>query len=184
MDNLSDTNDKIVQEHSLLIHLVVDAIREPQHRERLDSILAQADENGWTSLAQAIRLILAGERNLAGFGTLDDEDHCIVVAILRSVDDRTALPDLAAGIDSKKTAIRIATLLLAVRWGNAEAAQTLSDMAAQMMNATGDIAQIGSILGYLLNGERCLEKLTDNMGPIGTGIVHDILMELQKREVS
>jgi Trp operon repressor len=184
MNDLTDTHENIIQEHSALIHLVIGAIQNPQQQPVLDGILAQAEENGWANLVQTIRKILGGQRNLSDFGILDDEDRCVVIAILRGLEDQTALPDLAGGIDAKKAAVQIATLMLAVRCGNAQAGQSLSNMAAKMMSAGGDMAQIGAVLGYIINGERRLEKLSYNMGSTGEAIVRNILAELEKREIS
>lgn len=178
-----NAEDTTLQERALLIHLAVEAVRVPASRAHLDTLLAQASENGWVALVGAIQKILTGERNLANLGALDDEDRKIILAILRGIEDRASLPDIASGLDIGKTAMEIGTLILAVRWGNEEAIKALSSLTTQMTAATGDIAQVGLVLRLLVSGERRLERLSYNMGETGTLIVREILAVLEKREV-
>lgn len=87
MTHLTDQPDVIHNEDVLLIRLVVTAIDHPQYLTMLNAQLTQAESAGWTSLVNAIRGILAGERKLENLGVLDNEDLHIVNSILITLKD-------------------------------------------------------------------------------------------------
>lgn len=184
MNNLIDPHEKIIQEHAMLIHLVIGTVQDSQYAQMLDNVIRQAEENGWISLIEAIRKILAGVRNLSELGALDEEDRHIVIAILRGIEGHEALPDVAGAIDPLKSAAHIVSLVIAARHGNTQAQQSLANMAALMKTMGGDMAQVGVVLARLINGERQLDKLVYNMGPLGTQIIQACLEELRKHEVN
>jgi hypothetical protein len=184
MDDLSGQLDEMNQEDIVLIRLVVEAIHFPQHLSTLNSHLTQAEEAGWGSLVGAIREILRGKRSLASFEKLDDEDRRIVIAILRGLDDATELPDVVNTIDPNKAGLKIATLLMAMRSGSAQAGQSLSSMITGMAGAGGDMAQVGLAIVDINNGERDMDRLCRNIGLMGSKIIRHVLEELEKRELT
>jgi hypothetical protein len=183
IDNLEGASEELNQEDAILIRMVVEAVHFPEYLSLLNEHLAQAEEAGWSSLVNAINNILDGERNLAKFDHLDDEDRKILIGILRGLDDVSDLPDAAKAVDPQKTGLKIATLVLAVRCGNAQAGQSLSAMTSVMRGMGGDMEHVGIALVHIINGERDADRLCNSAGPTGTMIIRRILEELDKREL-
>ena len=182
MTQLPEKTEQILQAHAGLIHRVAIAVHNPDLVPDLDEILRQAQENGWTDLVAAIRKILSGERELATFGNLDEEDITIIQSILRGIQNPATLPDLNAEIDPNLAAPGIASLVHAARTGNTEALQLIANMATQMMKAGGDMARIAAIIRPLVTGERDADRLCKGMSDKGEKLVQQILDELDKLE--
>ncbi len=181
---LPDKTEQILQAHAGLIHRVVMAAQNPELVPDLEQILNQAVENGWTELVDAIRRILAGERDLGAFAHLDEEDGTIVESILRGIQNPDTLPDLNTEIDPDLAAPGIASLVHASRRGNTEALQLIAQMATQMLKAGGDMARLAAIIRPLVQGERDADKLAEGMTEKGQTLVHKIVAELNRLEAN
>lgn len=71
------------------------AIHDPSTRTAFDAVLAKRETNGWTALVNAIRQLLAGERDADALcAPLDLEDAVIVETILAALADPTVLTAL------------------------------------------------------------------------------------------
>lgn len=182
MPAIPEKREQILQAHAGLIHRVVMATQNRELVPDLEQILNQAVENGWTELVDAIRRILAGERQMGAFVHLDEEDSTIVEAILQGIQNPETLPDLSAEIDPNLAAPGIASLVHASRRGNTEALQLIAQMATQMLKAGGDMARLAAIIRPLVQGDRELEKLSEGMTEKGRELVRKILEELEKLE--
>lgn len=176
--------DEMNQEDAVLVRLVVEAMHFPQHFPTLNDHLEQAEQSGWTALVNAIRNILQGERDLSSFESLDDEERRIVIAILRGLDDASELPDVVNVVDPQKAGLKIATLIMAIRCGNAQAGQSLTAMLSQMGRAGGEMTQVSEALLQAANGERDVDRLCRNTGRMGSKIIQSVLAELNKRELA
>lgn len=179
-----DKKEQTLQAHAGLIHRVVIATHNRELVPDLDQLLLQAEGNEWTDLVTAIRKILGGERELAAFRTLDEEDQTIIESILMGIQNPETLPDLNAEIDPDLAAPGIASLVHAARTGNTEALQLIANMATQMMTAGGDMARLAGIVRPLVTGERDPDKLCEGMSSKGEKLVQRILEELGKLEAT
>lgn len=185
MNALGETQaSELSQEDAVLVRLVVEAIKFPQYQPTLEKHLALAEAaGGWTDLVAAIKKILAGARLLDQFDSLDDEDRRVIIAILRGLDDFSDLPDASNVVDPQKTGLKVATLVMAMRCGNAQAGQSLSEIVAMMNNMGGDMQHVSGAIVQIVNGERDTDKLCSNTAQVGTSIVQRVLEELRKREL-
>jgi len=150
----------------------------------LEQVLQQAEENDWTQLVAAIRNIMSGNREESILLGLDDEDRVIAESILRGLQDPTTLPDLQADFDSDMAAPGIAGLVHASRNGNAQALQIVGNMAKQMLAAGGDMGILAGRIRPLVEGERDVEKLSENMTGKGQKLMLEIVEELLKLEAN
>jgi len=184
MNDFGEEPDELNQEDAVLVRLVVEAIKFPQYQPMLDKQLALADAaGGWTDLVTAIKNVLAGERSLSQFDHLDDEDRRVILAIFRGLDDFSDLPDASNVVDPQKTGLKIATLVMAVRCGNTQAGQSLSEIVAMMNNMGGDMKHVSGAVAQIVDGERDADRLCSSTAQAGTRIVQRILEELRKREL-
>ncbi|HEX9627437.1 MAG TPA: hypothetical protein VGA00_10920 [Acidiferrobacterales bacterium] len=182
MAALPEKTEQIRQAHAGLIHRVVIACQNPGQVPDLETILKQAEDNGWLDLAHAIRQILKGRRDAALLKPLDEEDRVIADSILRGLQDPNTLPDLNAQPDPAQAAPALAAMIHAVGRGDIAALQMLAAMAQQMLQSGGDMARLSGVMNPLVKGEREPEKLTKGMGPQGEKLVLDILAELKRLE--
>lgn len=182
MAQLPDRDQQIVDAHAGLIHRVVRACYDRSQVPDLDDVLEQAEANGWVQLVIAIRRILEGWRDDRVMQGLDDEDRVVAEAILRGIQDPGTLPDPQAGGDPSMAAPGIASIVHAAATGQTEALQWAAQIAEQMHQAGGEMAQIAAILRPLINGERERSTLTQGMGEQGRQLVDGILEELAKLE--
>lgn len=183
MDEFDDQIEMLNQEDAFLVRMVAERILYSNHAEHLELYLREAENGGWGNLVAAIRSILGGERSLSSFMGLDAEDRRIAVAILRSLEDATEMPDIAETLDPKRTGLKIATLILAARCGNQQAGESLENLLAAMNSSRGEMPEVGMAIIQVFNGERDVEILCRRMGPVGTRIVESLLAELGKREL-
>ena len=183
MASLPDKDQQIIDAHMGLIHRVVIACQNRAAVPDLDSILEQAEQNGWTTLVQVLRKVLAGNRDTSLLRGLDEEDSAIVHSILRGLQDPSTLPDLNVNVDASMAAPGIAAMVHGARSGNLETLQLLGNMAQQMLNAGGDMARLAGIIRPLVQGERDADKLTQGMSAEGEKLVLGILQELGKLDI-
>ncbi|WJW76034.1 hypothetical protein QVG61_02780 [Thiohalobacter sp. IOR34] len=182
MPQLPEKTQQILQAHAGLIHRVALACQNRELVPDLDQVLKLAEENEWVELVAAIRRILKGERDLAAFRHLDEEDLTIVEAILAGIQNPDRLPDLQQGFDAGLAAPGLASLIHGARGGNLEALQLIAGMAQQMLKAGGDMARLASIIRPLVQGERDADRLTEGFSAQGEKLVLDILRELGRLE--
>lgn len=182
MSHPTDSGESIIQEHADLIHLVIMSVFGPQYLPHLESNLIQAENNGWTSLAAAIRKIIAGERNIEEFQNLDTEDRSIITSILKGIEDPTSLPELTNAVNPAAAGPMIARLIHAAGMGNSDSKNELTAMASQMAGCGGDLSRIASIIEILVEGERDKEALCSIMGGSGMALMDEILKELNHLE--
>ncbi len=170
---------QIAQHHAALIVRVVQACADQNVRQELEPALVQSAENGWTALVEVIRKIISGSRDENLLAPLDEEDQAIITAILRGLQDPSTLPDPNAKADGSVAAAGLAGLIHAASRGDAPALQIIADMAEQMSQAGGDMAQIAGVIRPLVNGERDADKLSQGMEDSGTQLLISILQELE-----
>lgn len=182
MSYLAKDMQNIAQENADLIHLVIMAVYDPQFMPQLESVLVQAEGNGWTSLVAAIRKVTTGERNIGEFHDLDDEDQTIIAAILNSINDPTKLPELTNVADPAMAGPMIARLVHAAGRGDAAARSELSAMTGKMAGCGGDLSCIAAIMDVLVEGERDPETLYAVMDGPGMTLIDEILKELNRLE--
>ncbi len=150
----------------------------------LEQVLKQAEDNDWTQLVAAIRVVMSGKRDESILLGLDNEDRTIVESILLGLQDPSTMPDLHADFDSSMAAPGIASLIHASRRGNVQALQLVGDMAKQMLAAGGDMGILSGRLRPLIEGERDKDKLTEKLSDKGQKLMLDIIEELIKLEAS
>ena len=183
MSKLPEKAEQIVQAHAGLIHRVVIACQNRAMVPDLEEILKQAADNGWTDLVGAIRKVLAGQREVAAFRHLDEEDFTIIEAMLRGIQNPALLPELSSEFDPNMAAPGLAAMIHAARSGNLEALQLVANMATQMLQAGGDMARLAGLVRPLVTGERDPDKLCQGMTTeAGQNLVLGILRELAKLE--
>lgn len=182
MAQLPEKDQQIVQAHAGLIHRVVLACHDRGQVPDLEDVLEQAEGNGWGELVAAVRRILDGRRDPGVLQDLDEEDRVVAEAILRGLQDPSTLPDPEAGADPAMAAPGIASIVHAAAHGQTEALQWAAQMADQMQQAGGEMAQLAAIIRPLINGERDPGTLTRDMGEEGRKLVDGILQELARLE--
>ena len=91
---IPDRDQQIIRAHAAFICQAVEYLHDGDGRAQLDALLRAAANNGWNALADAVRAIAGGRRDLAQLGTLDDEDRVIALAILRGLQDPATLPEI------------------------------------------------------------------------------------------
>jgi hypothetical protein len=179
-----DLREQILKTHAGLIHRVVMHCNHPGSVPDIEQVLQMAADNDWTALVAVIRDIMSGNRDESMLMKLDDEDRVIVEAILRGLQDPSTLPSLETDIDSSMAAPGIAGLIHASRNGNAQALQIVGNIAAQMLNAGGDMSILAGRIRPLVEGERDADKLTEKMGNKGQKLMLEIIEELLKLEAN
>jgi len=179
-----DTTEQILTSHSGLIHRIVMHCNNPGTVPDLEQVLQQAEENDWKQLVAVIRDIMSGNREESILLGLDDEDRVIAESILRGLQDPATLPDLQADFDSDMAAPGIAGLVHASRTGNTQALYIIGNMAKQMLAAGGDMGILAGRIRPLVEGERDVDKLSENMTDTGQKLMLEIVEELLKLEAS
>jgi hypothetical protein len=175
-----ELKEQILQTHASLILAVVQTIHNPQLKPHLDQVLKQSAENGWNSLVNVIKKIVAGSRDQALLNGLDEEDSVIVDSILRGLQDAKTLPVSQQSGDATMAAPMMARLIDEARRGDHNALSLLGSMAEQMSGAGGDMASLGAVLKDMIDGERDVDKLCTRMGVQGESLITQILSELAK----
>ncbi len=177
---LPDRTRQVIQTYAAFIHGVATACVQPQLQAQLQTVLAQAEQQGWNKLAAALRLIVAGRRDSGVYAHLDDDERIIVEAILRGIQDPSTLPDPAQTADPDAAAPGLAQMVQASAHGDPGAASALASMAEQMVKAGGDMAKLGGNLYRLVNGERDIDLLTRGMSAKGRTLIEKLLAELDR----
>ena len=94
--NFAGTRQEL-QKHLPLIRAALEAVQDSAQQENLDALLKRYSDGGWNKLVNAVRRIVAGERDPGALGLdsdLDREDSLIVGTILAALSDPSTLSDL------------------------------------------------------------------------------------------
>lgn len=177
-----EKKEQILQTHASLVIAVVQTIHQPALKPQLNQVLQQSEQNGWKSLVDVIKKIVAGSREQSLINGLDEEDAVIVDSILRGLQDPSTLPQVEQQGDASQAGPMMARLIDEARRGDHNALSLLGNMAEQMSAAGGDMANLGAVLKDMIDGERNVDKLCSRMGPQGESLVTQILSELAKRD--
>ena len=182
MAQLPDRHQQIITMHAAFINQVVQFSQNEADRPQYEQLLKSAGENGWDNLVHAIRMIVAGQREMSAIKGLDEEDRVIAEAIMRGLQNPATLPDPNAKPDPALAAPGLAGMIRAAASGNVEALTLISNMAEQMSKAGGPMAKLASVIRPLINGERDPDKLCKSMNSQTEQIVQGILEELGKTD--
>lgn len=180
-DNMMpDYAEQIRRTHAELIHLVVQACMNRELKSQLEPVLQSASAGGWESLTKVIYKILDGNRDESLTNGLDREDGVIIHAILEGLQNPTTLPDIQQQAEPAMAAPGLAHMIHAASRGDAQALQSVSFMAEQMVRATGDLKALGGLMHRLINGERDPDVLRKGLSATGEQLLLSILEELNK----
>jgi len=180
---IPEREQQIIQTHAAFICQAVEFIQQPEADTRLDALLSAAAHNGWTALAAAVRLFAVGRRDLNLIAGLDEEDRVIAEAILRGLQDPTALPDPSIKADPTLAAPGLAGMIHAAGSGDVQALTLISQMAEQMSKVGGDMSRLAAVIRPMINGERDADRLCARLDARGRQLVLQILEELGKLDV-
>ena len=184
MARLPEREEQIVTAHAAFICEVVRCCQNEQLQPEFEALLQGALESGWTRLVEAIREIVAGQRDLNRLQALDAEDRVIAEAILRGLQDPATLPDPEARPDPALAAPGLAAMIVAARRGDVQALTLISNMAEQMSRAGGSMARLAAVIRPLINGERDPDKLCAGLNSQTEAVVLGILDELKRAELN
>lgn len=178
MMQIPDKFDQVKQAHASLIVAAVQCTQNPSLRPELDKALYISEQNGWGDLVKTIRKILDGSRAENLIQGLDDEDACIIIAILQGLQNPSGLPDPEQKADASQAAPMLAGMIHQASRGDVNALSLVSQMAEQMSQTGGDMAQLSAIIKPLIDGERDVDRLMAKMGPQGESLIVGIVNEL------
>ncbi len=178
---LPSHHEQIITAHAPFICTVVKcAYNESLHKEYEDALKA-AEANGWIPLANAIRLIVAGNRDLSLIQGLDEEDKIIAEAIMRGMQDPNTLPDPTTKPNPALAAPGLAGMIKDASL-HPEALVLMGNMADQMQKAGGSMGQLAGVLRPLMEGERNADKLCAGKEEATQKLIMDILEQLNAME--
>ena len=180
---IPEREQQIIQSHAAFICQAVEFIQQPGADSQLDALLNAAAQNGWTSLAAAVRLFAMGKRDLNLITGLDDEDRVVAEAILRGLQDPASLPDPNRRPDPALAAPGLAGMIHAASSGDVQALTLISQMAEQMSKVGGDMSRLAAVIRPMINGERDADKLCSRLDARGRQLVVQILEELGKLDL-
>ncbi|ESQ14776.1 MAG TPA: hypothetical protein DDY14_13580 [Chromatiaceae bacterium] len=182
MSDFPDRHEQIRLTHAEFICQIAQTCGNAERRPEFQALLASAAQSGWGKLVEALKRMATGERGPSLFSGLDEEDQVIVDAILRGIQDPSTLPDPKQRQNPALAAPGLAHMIHAAATGNAQALVLVGNMAEQMSQVGGSMAQLAGIVRPLINGERNPEPLCKGMDTQGEQLVLDILAELRKVE--
>ena len=180
MPQLPERHQQIITMHAEFICQVVASIGNIELKPQLDAMLNHAAKNGWANLANAIKQIATGTRDISLLKSLDEEDAIVAEAILRGLQNPETLPDPTAKPDSTLAAPGLAHMIHAASTGNPEALVLISNMAEQMSKAGEDMARLAAVIKPLIDGERDPNKLCEKMDAATEQLTLGRLEELGK----
>jgi hypothetical protein len=179
---MPDRQEQIRLVHAAFIRQVVETCRNLDRQREFETVLQEAEQQGWVALVGAVRRIGRGERGPALFAGLDEEDRVIAEAVLLGLQDPRTLPDPAKAQDPGLAAPGLAHMIHAAAHGNAQALILIGNMADRMLKVGGDLGRLSGIIRPLIDGERDRGKLCRGMDARGEQLVLDILAELGRLE--
>jgi len=177
---MNQRDEQIVKAHGKLIIAVVQSCQNPAMLPGMEPILKASADNGWAELVTAIRAILKGRRDPGLLQGLDEEDSAIVAGILRGLQNPTTLPDPDDSADPADAGPGFASIIHAASHGDQGALEWMGNMAEQMQQTGGDMAQVGGNLRRIMDGERNIDLLCNGMGTAGEKLTIDIINELAR----
>lgn len=180
---IPDIFEQIKQAHAALIVGAVQTAQNPMLRAEFDKALFLSEKNGWEDLVKTIRKILDGSREENLAQGLDDEDACIIIAILQGLQNPGSLPDPEQKADASQAAPMLANMIHQASRGDTNALTLISQMAEQMSKTGGDMAQLSAIIKPLIDGERDIDRLMAKMGVQGESLIVAIVSELAKLDI-
>ena len=169
--------------HAPFICQVVQLSQNSDAKADLEATLKQAEEAGWQTLVQAVRLIIGGQRDMSLIRGLDEEDQVIAEAIIRGLQDPTTLPDPNQKPEPALAAPGLASMIQAAGSGNVEALTLTANMAEQMQRAGGPMARLAAVIRPMINGERDPDTLCKGMNEQTRELVLGILEALEKERL-
>jgi len=172
--------EQMLAVHGPFIRQVVEASRTPEREQDLEMLLESARQSGWQALVGALREILKGRRDTGVLQGLDEEDGVIAEAVMSGLQNPDTLPALETRPDPLMAAPGLAGMIQAAGSGDVRALQLVADMAEQMSNVGGDMAQLAAVIRPMINGERDPHKLCKGMSAQGEQLVLGILAELRQ----
>ena len=175
---IPDRDQQIIRAHAAFICQAVEFLHDADGRAQLDALLKAAANSGWNALADAVRAIADGRREVAQLGKLDDEDRVIALAILRGLQDPATLPDPRRQADPTLAAPGLAHMIHAAGRGDVKALTLVSQMAEQMSKVGGDMRRVAAVIRPLVNGERDPDRLCEHLDTRGRQLVLQILEAL------
>lgn len=184
MANPANQREAVLQEHSSLIHLVIMTVAAPENLPQLGQQLELAEANGWTSLVQAVRTIVSGERDIDTFPDLDEEDRIIIESILAGISDPATLPGLVSTVDPDAAGPGIARMIHDIGTGSSGAQQIFDQMIQQLTQAEPELASVAERLNRIVAGERDMGQLGEGLSDIGVVLIRSVLDELMPLEES
>jgi len=182
MDTSADFSNQVRTIHAGFIHAIVAACAGGEAAQRIEPLLAEAQERGYGRLVACVRKVLAGRRDPGVLEGLDEEDHVIVQSVLDGLQNPATLPDPAARAEGAAAAPGLAHLIHAARSGDTGALQVLGNMGEAMQSVGGDMARLASRIRPLLQGERDPDRLAEGMTVRGRALVVSIVEELARLE--
>ncbi|MCP3665269.1 MAG: hypothetical protein GY696_22685 [Gammaproteobacteria bacterium] len=164
--------------HAPFIRQVVQFCKDENHQAEYETLLNSAAQNGWAELANAVRQIVAGQRNLNLFHVLDEEDLAIAEAIMLGLQNPDTLPREDTKPEPALAAPGLAAMITAAASGDAQALSLIANMAEQMSKASGPLGHLASVIRPLINGERDPVKLCKGKNAQTEEVILNILSEL------
>ncbi len=184
MSDSDNFKEEVLQAHASLIHRVVMHCNEPGSVPDLTAILQQAEDSDWKQLVTTIRSIISGNRDDSILQALDEEEAIIIGSILCGLEDPGTLPALQPDFQSSLTTTGIANLIHASREGSAHSLNIIANLARQMLEIGDDFEIMAGHIRPMIEGERDLARLTENMTEKGQKMMVGILAELAKLEAA
>ena len=178
---LPSHHEQIITAHAQFICTVVKCAHNESLRKEYEDALAAAESNGWSPLANAIRLIVAGNRDLSIIKGLDEEDMVIAEAVMRGMQDPNTLPDPTAKPNPTLAAPGLAGMIKDASL-HPEALILMGNMADQMQKAGGSMGQLAGVLRPLMDGERDADRLCAGKDEATQKLILDILEQLNQME--
>lgn len=174
------TDEKIIQEHSSLIHRVVMHCNNPGSVPDMEMVLQQAEANNWTQLVLVIRKLMVGDVEEVNQSSLDHEDRVIINSILIGLKDPATLPVMSVDLSSRMTSFGIAGLIHAANKNNIQAKQLINSVISQLNEKGRDMAILSSHIPAMIEGERNHAKISEEMSDESKTMVTEIIEELLK----
>lgn len=152
---MQELSSQICATHIELIDVMSRALASTEARNEANFLIAQYQEDGWSSLCNALIAWLDGVQ--PDTGALDEEDAQIIGGIQRAGKDPSWLASLADEA-REQAAINIAALIYAGTWGDHDALGALSQM-REAAHAAGMKDSAADAFVAIVEGERDLDTL-------------------------
>lgn len=181
MQRNAEQVDALLALHAALLHDVVNACHDKDKQPALLTMLSEAEQNGWQKLCQAIREIIAGQRDESVLEGLDEEDAILIQAILIGIENPQTLPDIKADEQRNQAAAGLAATIQLACDGDQRAMEVVADM-EKTFQANPDMASLANAIRKMINGERSNTTLIENCDASTRELIEQILLELKKQD--